>query len=675
MRRARLPLLLLLATPALAQQEAELPPVVVTAPPPPPAAASALDVTAGQLAARPIARPGELLEAAPGLIGTQHSGEGKANQWFLRGFNLDHGTDLAIQVDGMPVNMRTHAHGQGYADINFVIPELVDGLQVRKGPYFADDHDFATAGALRLYLVDALSAPFVQGTGGSFGYGRGLAATSHATGNGTLLAAGEAVTYQGPWVVGDQLRKFNGLLRYSQGSLDEGFAVTAMAYSGVWHATDQIPARGLAEGVVTRFGAIDPTDAGRARRASLSARWSTTGDWGTTRISGYAIRQTLDLWSNFTYFLNDPVNGDQFRQADRRWILGAEAVHRVPLTLMGRDAEARIGLQARFDAIRLGLFDTVARQGLSTVREDGVRQGSIGVFTDTTFRPRDWMRVTIGLRGDWMAGRVASDLPDNSGTAGAWITSPKAGIAFGPWWGTEFFVNAGTGFHSNDLRGATIRVDPTNSLTPLSRVPLLVRAKGAELGVLTRPLPGLESRLALFVLTLGSEIVFLGDAGTTEATRSSRRIGLEWVNRWQVNRGLALDLDVAATRARYSQADPAGDFIPGAPNVVVAGGVVWDEGTGLYGGARLRLFGPRPLTEGGEPASRATTLVNGRIGWRFENGVRAQLDVFNLFNSRASQIDYYYQSRLPGEAPEGVADRHFHPVEPLALRFTLAATL
>jgi len=671
-------LLCLLAGAARAQDtEAELPPVVVRAPPDASQAASELNIGAGRLAERPIARTGELLEATPGLISTQHSGEGKANQYFLRGFNLDHGTDLAIQVDGMPVNMRTHAHGQGYADIGFVIPELVENLNVRKGPYFADDHDFATAGALRIAIVDAFEQPYVLGTVGSFGYWRGLAAGSRPLGNGTLLAAGEAVSYQGPWVIGDNLRKFNGVLRYSQGTALDGFSLTAMAYSGIWHATDQVPARGVLDGSIPRFGSVDPTDYGRAQRFSISGRGATTWDWGTTRINAWAIRSTLDLWNNFTYFLNDPVNGDQFHQADRRWIMGGEIVHSLPWQAMGRVAETRFGVQTRYDAIRLGIFDTVARQGLNTVRQDSVGQGSVGFFTDTTVRPSDTLRLTLGLRGDWMGGNVTSSNPENSGSANAWIASPKAGLVLGPWRSTAFFVNAGTGFHSNDLRGATIRVDPTDPLTPLTRVPLLVRAKGGELGVRTLAVPGLDSRLALFVLELGSEIVFLGDAGTTQATRASRRTGLEWVNRYQPPAvpGLAFDLDVAATRARYTQSDPAGDFIPGAPNVVVAGGVVYDRGPGWYAGSRLRLFGPRPLTESGSPSSNATTLVNARLGYRFENGVRAQLDVFNLFNSRASQIDYYYTSRLAGEPLAGVADRHFHPVEPVAVRFTLAASL
>ena len=661
---------------AVAQtQEGSLPALVVTAPVVPAAAASEVRVNAGDIAARPLGRIGEALEAAPGLIVTQHSGEGKANQYFLRGFNLDHGTDLAITLDGMPVNMRTHAHGQGYADLNYLIPELLGGMRVRKGPYYADDGDFATAGALRLDLVDSLDRPFVQGTVGSFGTWRGVAAGSKDLGAGTLLAAGEVATYQGPWRNGDDLRRLNGLLRFSQGSAGDGFTLTAMGYSGRWDSTDQVPARGVSSGVVDRFGTIDPTDGGRAQRASLSGRYATTGDWGTTRVSAYAIRSTLDLYNNITYFLDDPARGDQFHQTDRRWVLGGEVVQSLPWAAFGREAETRLGLQTRHDDIRLGLFRTQARRALSTVRQDAVRQDSVGVFTDTTIRPKDWLRLTTGLRADWMGGQVRSDLAANSGAAGEWIASPKAGVVLGPWWATEVFLNAGSGFHSNDLRGATIRVEPADRLAPAARVPLLVRARGAEVGVATRAVPELDSRLSAFVLDLGSEILFLGDAGTTEPSRASRRVGLEWTNRWQALPALALDLDVAATRARFTQYDPAGSHVPGAPNLVLAAGASWDEGPGWFGAARLRVFGPRPLTEDGQERSRTTALVNARAGYRLENGVTLRLDAFNLFNMKASQIDYWYASRLPGEPAAGVEDRHFHPVEPLAVRFTVAASL
>jgi outer membrane receptor protein involved in Fe transport len=669
--------LLLIGTGAAAQ-EATLPPLTVTGAAPP-AAASEIRLGAGEIAARPVARIGEALEAAPGLIVTQHSGEGKANQYFLRGFNLDHGTDLAISVDGMPVNMPTHAHGQGYADTNFLIPETLGGLLVRKGPYYADDGDFATAGSLRLSLLNRIDRPFLQATGGSFGYWRGLAAGSVDLGPGTLLAAGEVATYDGPWQRPDALRRLNGLLRYSQGTAEDGLSVTAMGYSSRWHATDQVPARAVSAGLIPRFGTLDPSDGGRAERYSLSARWARTTSFGTTSVSAHAIRSTLDLFNNFTYFLDDPVNGDQFHQQDRRWILGGEAVQALPWRLLDGEAMTRLGLQARDDDIRLALRRTAARTALSTVRADRVEEHQLGLFTDTSWRPVPWLRLTAGARADWVGGRVRSDAAQNSGDAGEWIASPKGGLALGPWWWTELFLNAATGFHSNDLRGATIRLDPTDRLTPLSRVPLLVRARGAEIGLLTRPAEGLESRLAAFLLELGSEILFLGDAGTTEPSRASRRVGVEWINRWQATPRLGFDLDIAATRARFGAAslgaEPAGRYIPGAPNLVMAAGATYDEGIGWFAAARLRYFGARPLVEDNSQRSRATALVNARLGYRFGNGLRMQLDAFNLFDSKASQIDYFYASRLPGEPAEGVGDRHYHPAEPLALRFSLAASL
>lgn len=679
MRRAGLlprllPAWVLVALPALAQQ-GELPATVVTAAPERPAAASEYVVPAEALAARPIARVGEALEAAPGLIVTQHSGEGKANQYFLRGFNLDHGTDLAISVDGMPVNQRSHAHGQGYADLNFLIPELLGGLRVRKGPFFADDGDFATAGALRLDLVEALDRPILQGTAGSFGYWRGLAAGSQPLGGGTLLAAGELASYQGPWQRADDITRLNGLLRFTQGTAQDGLALTAMGYSGRWHATDQVPARAVETGRIDRFGTLDPTDGGRARRFSLSGRLATTGAAGTTTLSAYAIRSTLDLFNDFTYALEDPAAGDQFLQRDRRWTLGGELVHSLPWTLGGRPAETRLGLQARHDAIRLGLYRTAGRALLATTREDRVAETSLGLFTDTSWRPAAWLRLTGGVRADWVGGEVRSDTAANSGGAGEWIASPKAGVVLGPWGDAEVFLNAGTGFHSNDLRGATIRLDPADRATPVARVPLLVRARGAELGLAWRGIPGVETRLAGFVLTLGSEILFVGDAGTTEPSRASRRIGLEWSTQWQARPWLALDLDLAVTRARFTEPDPAGRHIPGAPALVLAAGVTVEDGPGWFGAARLRYFGARPLTEDASERSRPTALVNARIGYRLASGLSARLDVFNLLNSKASQIDYFYQSRLPGEPAAGVADRHFHPAEPLAVRFTVSAPL
>jgi hypothetical protein len=658
---------------ALAQPAAELPAVEVTADAFRPNAASDRDIGAEELASRPLSRAGEIVEAAPGLIATQHSGEGKANQYFLRGFNLDHGTDLALNLDGMPLNMPTHAHAQGYADLNFLIPELVGGLQVRKGTGHAELGDFATTGALRLSLVNDLPRPFVQITGGSFGYWRGLAAGSTALGQGTLLGAVELAGYDGPWRHGDALRRLNGLVRYSQGDAGESFSLTAMAYSSRWNSTDQIPARAIAQ--VGRYGTLDATDGGQAQRYSLSGGWRRSGEHGTTRLNAYAIQSTLNLFNNFTYALDDPTHGDQFHQRDRRWVLGLDASHSMPGELLGRPLETRLGVQTRYDDIRLGLYRTQARTWLSTIRADAVQQGSAGLWADTTWRATDWLRATLGLRGDGAGGRVRSDLAANSGSSAQVIASPKAGLVLGPWRATELFLNAGTGFHSNDLRGTTITVDPADPLNRLSRVPLLVRAKGAEIGVRSLALEGLETTLAFFVLTLGSELVFVGDAGTTEASRPSRRVGVEWTNRWRPLPWLRLDADLATTQARFTSSDPTGSRIPGAPNLVAAAGVVLgQEGPGWFGGARLRVFGPRPLLEDNSQRSRPTALVNARLGYSFENGVQARLDALNLFGARASQVDYYYASQLRGEATP-VLDRHFHPVEPVALRFTLTVPL
>ncbi len=658
----------------------ELPETVVVGSSPAEArAASEHNVTPEEIAARPVARVAELLEAAPGLIASQHSGEGKANQYFLRGFNLDHGTDLALTLDGMPLNLRTHAHGQGYADANFLIPEVLGGLRVRKGPYAADLGDFAAAGAVGISLANALPRPMLQVTGGSFGYWRGLAAGSMALGPGTLLLAGEVGRYDGPWQHDDGLRRLNGLARYSQGSAAEGFALTAMAYASRWNATDQVPARAVSGGLIGRYGTLAPSDGGATQRFSLSGSWHREGEHGFTRVNGYAVRSTLDLYNDFTYQMADPLRGDQFHQQDRRWLLGVNASHTMDGELLGRALQSRVGVQTRFDDIRLGLARTQDRAWLATVRTDAVREGSLGLWGDATLRATDWLRATLGLRGDWVGGRVRSDLAANSGEAAAFMASPKAGLVLGPWRGTELFVNLGTGFHSNDLRGATIAVDPVDPLNRLARVPLLVRAKGAEVGLRHRWGAAAESSLAVFGLTLGSEIVFVGDAGTTQASRPSRRVGVEWTNHWQPLPWLGLDADLAATQARFTGPAAAGEVggsrIPGAPGLVAAAGLMLGEaGPGWFGAARLRVFGPRPLVADDSVRSRGSALVNLRGGYRFESGVQARLDVLNLLGGRASQVDYWYASQLRGEAAP-LADRHFHPVEPVAVRVTVTVPL
>ena len=623
----------------------------------------------------PVTRPGEALEnAAPGLIVTQHSGEGKANQYFLRGFNLDHGTDLAFTVDGMPVNMRTHGHGQGYADLNFLIPELIGSIRVRKGPYFADEGDFSSAGAIHIDYLNDLKRGFAQFTTGSFGYNRLLTAKSVSAGEGRLLTAFEANTYNGPWQVPDEVRKFNGLARYSQGNADNGFSILALGYTNRWNSTDQVAQRAIDTGVIDRLGSLDPTDGGKSNRVSLSGRWTRTEGNAQTRAEAFVIRQNMTLFNNFTYFLDDPVNGDQFSQFDRRTVMGGNASHTLKHRFGPFDTENTVGVQVRRDDISLGLLKTFQRAPLSTVRADRVEESSVGVYGQNTTRWTNWMRTVAGIRGDYFAARVNSDTAANSGSADGFMASPKGSLIFGPFHKTELFLSAGTGFHSNDVRGSTITVDPIDKVTPQQRVPLLVRSKGAEVGLRSQAIGGLDSSVALFVLDYASEILFVGDAGTTEASRPSRRVGVEWTNHYKVNSWLGFDFDVAATRARFTDVDPAGDRIPGAPGVIASAGVVLGEKTGWFGSAKVRYFGPRPLIEDNSASSSATTVVNGRVGYRWDNGWRVQLDGLNLFNARSNQIEYFYELQLRGEAA-AVADRHIHPIEPLAVRLTVAGPL
>jgi hypothetical protein len=637
-----------------------------------PTAASAMRISGAEVNAVPFSRVGEALEVVPGLIVTQHSGEGKANQYFLRGFNLDHGTDLAIKVDGMPVNMPTHGHGQGYADINFMIPELIQSVNIRKGPYFADVGDFGSAGALAIDYINKLPKNIAEMTFGSFGYRRALAAGSTAVGAGTLLTAIEAIKYNGPWDVPDNVRKINGVMRYSQGTATDGLTLTAMAYSNAWNSTDQVAQRAIDQGIIGRFGTLDPTDGGVSSRFSLSGNFAHSSEFGQSKVSAYVVRSDLQLYNDFTYVLDNPVNGDQFNQLDGRTLGGFDASHAFDWRLGGLETQTRVGMQSRYDDIHVGLFKTEQRARLSTVREDRVQEGNVGVWTDTTTRWTDWLRTTVGVREDIFAGRVLSDTPENSGNAQASMTSPKAGIVLGPWFKTEFYGNAGYGLHSNDIRGATITVDPNDKVTPLDRVPLLVRSRGAEVGIRTKAIEGLTSAVAVFVLDFDSELLFVGDAGTTEPSRPSRRVGMEWTNNYKPLPWLTFDLDVAFTRSRFTDFDPAGDRIPGAPAWIASGAVTFGQETGWFGALKARYFGPRPLIEDDSVRSLSSLIFNARAGYRFENGLRLQLDVLNLFNANTNQIEYYYLSRLPGEPIDGVADRHIHPAEPLAVRLTLA---
>ena len=628
-------------------------------------------VTQAQLEARTIYRPGELLEAVPGLVVSQHSGEGKANQFYLRGFNLDHGTDLRTTVDGMLVNQRSHAHGQGWTDINFLIPELATLLDYRKGPYYASEGDFSAAGAVNVRYANTLAQGIASVAGGQNAYIRTLLADSPRLGDGHLLYALELFNHDGPFTLGDGLRKRNGVLRYSQGSDANGFNLTAMAYEAQWRSTDQIPQRAVDAGTLGRFDAIDPTDGGRASRYSLSGNWRQLAGNTSTQLNAYVVRSQLELFSNFTYFLNDPVNGDQFAQPDQRTTVGLNASRTWATALGGRSMDNTLGVQFQNDTIDNALYTSVARQRLVTVRSDHIVQRSLGIYFENSTRWSEKFRSVVGLRADVFQFQVDSDNPANSGSGTAARFSPKLSLIFGPWNKTEFYVNAGHGFHSNDARGTTITVNPQTG-APVDKVTPLVAAKGFELGVRTEAIAGLQSSLSIFQLALDSELVFVGDAGTTVAGRPSQRIGFEFSNYYKPNRWLTVDADLAFAQSRFRDANPAGDRIPGAVQGVASLALAV-QGRGPYFGAlQLRYFGPRALVEDNSVRSQGTLTLNVRIGYRFSPKIKLELEGFNLTNRRDSAIDYSYASQLPGEAGpvDGV---HFHPIEPRSFRLTLTA--
>ncbi|MBI2769940.1 MAG: TonB-dependent receptor [Burkholderiales bacterium] len=624
-------------------------------------------VTQQQLEARTVYRPGEVLEATPGLIVSQHSGEGKANQFYLRGFNLDHGTDLRTTIDGMLVNQRSHAHGQGWTDLNFLIPELTTQLEYRKGPYYAAEGDFASAGAVSLRYADKLAHGIASVGLGQKGYRRVLLADSPTLASGgNLLYALEVFHNDGPYVHPDDYRKLNGVLRYSQGTEARGFNITAMAYSAKWNSTDQIARRAVDNGTLSRFDALDPTDGGKSSRYSLSGSWRDTSAAGKTKIDAYIVRQQLDLFSNFTYFLDDPVNGDQFSQPDRRVTTGVKAAHTWQTRGIGQASETTVGLQLENDNIFNGLHNTVARQRLSTTRQDHIVESSLGAYVENTTWWNDWFRTVAGLRADTYRFRVGSNNPANSGSVSDSIASPKLALVFGPWSKTEYYVNVGSGFHSNDARGTTITIDPKTG-APASKVPPLVRSRGAELGVRTEIIPGLQSALSVYQLNFGSELIFAGDAGTTEAGRPSRRVGFEFSNYYKPVSWLTVDADVAFARARFRDADPIGQRIPGAVEGVASVALAVDNLGPYYGALQLRYFGPRPLVEDNSVRSRGTATLNGRIGYKISKTMRVELEGYNLTNRRDSAIDYFYESRLSSEAAS-TNDVHFHPIEPRSFR-------
>jgi len=638
-------------------------------------------VGAAQIEERPLYRPGEILETVPGLIVTQHSGDGKANQFFLRGFNLDHGTDFATSIEGVPINLPSHGHGQGYTDLNFLIPELVKRVEYKKGPYYADEGDFSSAGAADIEYVDSLPVHIAQAEAGMFDYYRGLGAGSLPIHEGNLLYALELLHDNGPWDEPNHYKKINVVLRYSLGDAASGASVTASAYAGRWDSTDQIARRALADPDFGRFDSLDDSDGGNSQKYMLYGEWHRRNEDSASRVLLYGFYQNLDLWSNFTYVLDSP-QGDQFKQFDQRWVGGGDARHTWFGQLCGFEMENSAGLQLRSDSIQNGLLQTVDRHVTDkvdwdgnlipgTTRRDDIWELSLAPYLENRIQWLEKLRSVAGVRLDYFHFDVDADDPGGSGVEDAVRASPKGSLVLGPWFDSELYLSGGMGFHSNDARGVTAQVDSADPL---------VRTYGAEIGVRSAHLKGLHSTIAFFWLDIDSELLFVGDAGTTEATRPSRRYGVEIANYYSPTEWLTFDADYSLSHARFCDHETEGDYIPGSiENVVAAGVSVHDLPilSGLSAELRVRYFGPRALNEDDSVRSNDSILLNARLAYQITRNWGVSLEVFNILDRKDSEIDYWYASRLPGEpaGPDegGYDDVHFHPVSSVSVRGALTA--
>ena len=687
-------------------------------------AASEGTIDQQQIDARPVLRPGEVLEAIPGLIISQHSGEGKANQYYLRGFQLDHGTDLAGTIDGIPVNMPTHAHGQGYSDINWLMPELVSFVTYKKGPYYADEGDFSTAGSYDLYYRNTI-APTLSIGGGDYGYDRVFLAGSPAVAAGNLLYALELYHDNGTFVRPDEYKKLNGLLRWSRTTPTSSFTVTAQGYRGDFNSSDQIPQRLVDAGELSPFGYIDPTDGGRTYRYALSTMWERDDPHGTTRLSAYGESYGLDLFSNFTYdqfdandYYNVTANpvtcnpvyttcapspqhvgtytsycpgnvtaanvasapgsvaprpfgftcGDQREQEDKRFVSGV----RLTRSIASSRGETTFGLGLRNDNIyALGLFLThdQVRFPNGTLSDDRVVERDLQAWVQSEYRLSEKLRLGAGLRADAYTFDVTDFQPANSGRTAEAMVNPKLTAAYAMSHSQELYLDFGDSFHSNDGRGTTQTLDPQTHATidptgaPVQRYSPLVRAWGEELGYRYSSAK-LTSTVSFWKLDIASELVFDGDHGVTTPSGPTVRKGIELANFFRPAPALTLDLDVATSTARFTT-NPGnlGTYVPESLNVVTAAGVTYDRPSYAVS-VRYRYFGPRVLDQAGDAVSSPTSLVNLQGTLKGSRGTRLTLDVFNALNARADDVEYYYGSWLPQDArnPAYTSDPSVNPL-------------
>jgi outer membrane receptor protein involved in Fe transport len=664
--------------------------------------ASQGSVTQDELQLRPVYRIGQLLESVPGLIVTVHSGEAKAYQYLLRGVNLDHGIDFANFVDDMPVNRPSNAHGQGYSDLNFVIPQSLAGLDFTKGPYFAELGDFGSVGSEHMRLRDDLPNQ-LSASAGTLGDDELFAGgTLHLDNGGKLLGAADISRVDGPYTHPDNFRKIALTARYSQGTDADGYSVTAMYYKGQGRLSTDQPLRAIQDGLIGVYGSLDPTDGAQSSRWSLSGHYGVTGDDWKLVTSAYAIHSTQVLWNNFTHFLFDPVNGDQEQQDETRDTFGGAAAFTRSLNVGDIESDMTFGVQERYDSEYVDRRHTRRRvvldycndgdgdysAGFHACTADLVNIDDTAPYLSNTTRWLGWLRTTIGVREDYARASDRSVLTGFNGSSRAFLFQPKGNMTFGPWYDTEFYISAGKGFHSDDIRGVLGTVPVQGVPFSIGRVPLLARTYGEEFGIRNASIPGLQIQLALFRQDYGSEEIYDQDAGLDQATAPSRRQGFELSAQYHPFDWLELNTDMAVTKARFFKnqttlADfyqiTGGTYIANAPSYTLSFGAIVDNLGPWFGGAEMRILGPYPLTDGpAKPRGSGYTETNIDVGYKLTERLKLQVSIFNLFNQKAYASEFYYATNINAAevakyGTAGVTDDQIHPLEPLSVRFTVTA--
>jgi outer membrane receptor protein involved in Fe transport len=624
------------------------------------AAASEGVVGGADLSVRPMLRVAELLEAVPGMIAAQHSGSGKANQYFLRGFQLDHGTDFTTYIDGMPWNLRTHGHGQGYLDVNGLIPEIVDRIEYRKGPYRADIGDFALAGASFMSTINRLEAPFIAVEGGEYGWGRVAGGGTTELGSGELTAIGQWKTYDGPWELPENLKHYALWSKYSQPTDFGMLKLTVAGYRATWHPTEQAPEASVGTSACEDvFCALDTTAFGR------TTRWIGTAQLEADRWTASGYAQYYD-W----HMLSDPTYDYQINQFDSRWTLGGRYQYRL---LRSEALDINVGAETRFDRMgKVGFDHAEAGEFVENIIDNSVREGSLSLYSEATWKPTQQLRLMAGLRADaydFKVGLNDDSGPDSkSGDGNDQRVSPKFAAAYKLRDNIELYANWGRGFHSNDARGVVDESTP---------VPGLVKGEGYEGGIRFEQ-GNFNVTLTQWWLDLASELIFVGDSNAVEPKTGAKRRGYEVVAFWKPMPWLGLDLVYTHSRARYKDFQDDPDFDPetddtdnnpATPNIrqgfFVEGGV---ESAGEFGisavrgrwevSSRLRYLGPYPLVPSGDHRADSEAMVNLRVAYKPGN-FTIYGELLNVFDADGKDIEYYYPTFVPGVSAPGTQQATF----------------